>query len=146
MTTDSPPPESSKPLTDAEKNKQLEEAMKKIQATIDSLQKEVTTLRKDKSTGHTRSTNTTKKTLQSVAPRLDMNDGEDEAPPEEDAKNGSLTLHSPRQRPVQEVVSGVLQRCLNKTEASSLLQDVHEGECGNHTTAKNLSLKVLRTG
>ena len=87
MTTDSSRPESSQPLTDAEKNKQLEEAMKKMQATIDTLQKEVTTLRKDKSTGHTRSTNRPKKTLQSVARRLDMNDGADEAPREEDAEN-----------------------------------------------------------
>ena len=42
--------------------------------------------------------------------------------------------------------TGVLQRCLNETEASSVLQDIHEGECGNHTGARNLSLKVLRMG
>ena len=87
MTTNSPPPESSGAQNDVDKIKQMEETMKKMQATIDSLQQEVTTLRKDKSTGHTRSTNRPRRTLQSVARRLDMNDGEDEAPPEEDAED-----------------------------------------------------------
>nr|XP_017245120.1 PREDICTED: uncharacterized protein LOC108216789 [Daucus carota subsp. sativus] len=42
--------------------------------------------------------------------------------------------------------SGLLQRCLTSKEAEVVLQDLHEGECGNHTGGRNLSLKVLRTG
>ena len=57
---------------------------------MDSLRSENTTLRKDKSTGHTRSTNMLKKTLLSVVHRLDMNDGEDETTPEENAENDQL--------------------------------------------------------
>ena len=77
MTTDSSRPESSQPLSDADRIKQMEETMKKMQAEMDSLRSENTTLRKDKSTGHTRPTNMPKKTLLSVVRRLDMNDGED---------------------------------------------------------------------
>lgn len=41
---------------------------------------------------------------------------------------------------------GLLQRCLDKDEANMVLQDVHEGEPGNHTSGKNLSLNILRMG
>lgn len=40
--------------------------------------------------------------------------------------------------------TGLLQRCLEKNEADMVLKDIHEGDCGNHTNGRNLSLKVLR--
>ncbi|XP_074362102.1 uncharacterized protein LOC141702305 [Apium graveolens] len=43
-------------------------------------------------------------------------------------------------------VTGLLQRCLHKEVVVSVLREVHEGECGNHTAGRNLSLKVLRMG
>ena len=61
--------------------------MKKMHAEMDSLRKEVTTLHKEKRMAHTKSTNRSKKNLQSVVRRLDMNVGEDEAPPEENDEN-----------------------------------------------------------
>lgn len=39
-------------------------------------------------------------------------------------------------------VTGLLQRYLEKDEADTVLRDVHEGECRNHTARRNLSLKV----
>ncbi|XP_074365336.1 uncharacterized protein LOC141706495 [Apium graveolens] len=35
--------------------------------------------------------------------------------------------------------TGLLQRCLNKTEAEHVLCDKHEGDCGNHSGGRNLS-------
>lgn len=43
-------------------------------------------------------------------------------------------------------VTGLLKRCLDDHEAKRVLQDVHEGLCGNHTGGRNLSNKVLRMG
>lgn len=40
----------------------------------------------------------------------------------------------------------LLQRFLEKDESNMVLRDVHEGECGNHTNRRNLSLKILRMG
>ncbi|XP_074376926.1 uncharacterized protein LOC141718440 [Apium graveolens] len=42
--------------------------------------------------------------------------------------------------------TGLLQRCLRKHKAGMVLRDVHEGECGNHTNGRNLSLKILSLG
>ncbi|XP_074323442.1 uncharacterized protein LOC141660360 [Apium graveolens] len=42
--------------------------------------------------------------------------------------------------------TGLLQRCLKKHEAAMVLRDAHDGECGNHTNGRNLSLKILRLG
>ncbi|XP_074377784.1 uncharacterized protein LOC141719311 [Apium graveolens] len=42
--------------------------------------------------------------------------------------------------------TGTLQRCIEKNEAGMVLRDVHEGDCGNHTNGRNLSLKILRMG
>ncbi|XP_074377778.1 uncharacterized protein LOC141719305 [Apium graveolens] len=42
--------------------------------------------------------------------------------------------------------TGTLQRCIEKNEADMVLRDVHEGDCGNHTNGRNLSLKILRMG
>ncbi|XP_024018846.1 uncharacterized protein LOC112090267 [Morus notabilis] len=39
-----------------------------------------------------------------------------------------------------------LQRCLNDGEAQRVLQEIHEGVCGNHTGGQSLALKVLRQG
>ena len=37
-----------------------------------------------------------------------------------------------------------LQRCLDDDEAQKVLQEIHEGVCGNHTGGQSLALKVLR--
>ncbi|XP_074342262.1 uncharacterized protein LOC141679746 [Apium graveolens] len=42
--------------------------------------------------------------------------------------------------------TGLLQRCLKKHEADMVLRDAHEGECGDNTNGRNLSLKILRLG
>ncbi|XP_074364852.1 uncharacterized protein LOC141705881 [Apium graveolens] len=42
--------------------------------------------------------------------------------------------------------TGLLQRCLNEEEAGQILRDIHEGECGNHSSGRNMSCKVLRMG
>ncbi|XP_024021322.1 uncharacterized protein LOC112091560 [Morus notabilis] len=39
-----------------------------------------------------------------------------------------------------------LQRCINDGEAQKVLQEIHEGVCGNHTGGQSLALKVLRQG
>ncbi|XP_024024059.1 uncharacterized protein K02A2.6-like [Morus notabilis] len=39
-----------------------------------------------------------------------------------------------------------LQRCLDDAEAQKVLQEIHEGICGNHTGGQSLALKVLRQG
>ncbi|XP_024025977.1 uncharacterized protein LOC112092912 [Morus notabilis] len=39
-----------------------------------------------------------------------------------------------------------LQQCLDNTEAQKVLQEIHEGVCGNHTRGQSLALKVLRQG
>lgn len=40
----------------------------------------------------------------------------------------------------------LLQRCLERDETDIVLRDIHKGDCGNHTSGRNLSLKILRTG
>lgn len=42
--------------------------------------------------------------------------------------------------------SGLLHRCLDTNKADLILRDIHEGECGNHTGGRNLSIKALRMG
>ncbi|XP_024018099.1 uncharacterized protein K02A2.6-like [Morus notabilis] len=39
-----------------------------------------------------------------------------------------------------------LQRCLDDAEAQKVLQEIHEGICGNHSGGQSLALKVLRQG
>ncbi|XP_024033075.1 uncharacterized protein LOC112095387 [Morus notabilis] len=39
-----------------------------------------------------------------------------------------------------------LQRCLDDAEAQKILQEIHEGICGNHSGGQSLALKVLRQG
>lgn len=34
--------------------------------------------------------------------------------------------------------------CLNEDEALYMLQEVHEGVCGNHTTEGSLAHKIIR--
>ncbi|XP_017224963.1 uncharacterized protein LOC108201178 [Daucus carota subsp. sativus] len=43
-------------------------------------------------------------------------------------------------------ITGLLQRCLRKQETDMVLRDLHDGECGNHTSGRSLSMKVLRMG
>ena len=39
-----------------------------------------------------------------------------------------------------------LLRCILPSEAKAILQEVHEGFCGDHTGGQSLALKVLRQG
>ena len=41
---------------------------------------------------------------------------------------------------------GILQRCLNTAEAEMVMREIHEGSCGNHSGARSLAQKVLRSG
>ena len=43
-------------------------------------------------------------------------------------------------------LAGPYLRCLKDPEAMEVLQDIHEGDCGNHTGGRSLFSKVLRTG
>ncbi|XP_074346323.1 uncharacterized protein LOC141685096 [Apium graveolens] len=43
-------------------------------------------------------------------------------------------------------VTGLLQRCLEESEANDVLRDIHEGDYGNHSGGRSLSCKVLRMG
>ena len=37
-------------------------------------------------------------------------------------------------------------RCVNKEDANYILQEIHEGVCGNHAGARSLARKALRAG
>ena len=43
-------------------------------------------------------------------------------------------------------LAGSYLRCLEDPEAKEVLQDIPEGDCGNHTGGRSLFSKVLRTG
>jgi ribonuclease HI len=43
-------------------------------------------------------------------------------------------------------LAGPYLRCLEDPETREVLKDIHEGDCGNHTGARALCSKVLRTG
>jgi hypothetical protein len=43
-------------------------------------------------------------------------------------------------------ISGLLLRCISKTEGQEILQDVHVGICGGHIGARTLAAKALRQG
>jgi hypothetical protein len=43
-------------------------------------------------------------------------------------------------------ISGLLLRCISKTEGQEILQDVHAGICGGHIGARTLAAKALRQG
>jgi ribonuclease HI len=42
--------------------------------------------------------------------------------------------------------SGVLMKCILGSEGLELLQEIHSGECGNHTASANLVGKAYRSG
>jgi hypothetical protein len=42
--------------------------------------------------------------------------------------------------------NGVLMKCILRSEGLELLQEVHGGECGNHTASGNLVGKTFRSG
>jgi hypothetical protein len=44
------------------------------------------------------------------------------------------------------VSSGVLMKCILRSEGLELLQEIHGRECGNHTTSTNLVGKAYRSG
>jgi hypothetical protein len=41
---------------------------------------------------------------------------------------------------------GVLLRCLNESEAKKMVEEVHEGSCGSHSSGHNMAKKILRMG
>ena len=42
--------------------------------------------------------------------------------------------------------TGPYLRCLNPEDARRLLEDIHEGVCGNHSGGRSLAYKALTTG
>jgi hypothetical protein len=42
--------------------------------------------------------------------------------------------------------NGMLMKCILRSEGLQLLQEIHGGECGNHTTSVNLVGKAFRSG
>ena len=42
--------------------------------------------------------------------------------------------------------NGILLRCLRKEESRSVLEEIHDGNCGNHSGSHSLMAKVLRAG
>jgi hypothetical protein len=42
--------------------------------------------------------------------------------------------------------NSVLMKCILKSEGLQLLQEIHSGECGNHTASANLVGKAFRSG
>ena len=43
-------------------------------------------------------------------------------------------------------VTGVLQRCVEPAEGQEILTDIHQGECGHHTSSRALVAKAFRHG
>jgi hypothetical protein len=43
-------------------------------------------------------------------------------------------------------VIGVLQRCVQLEEGKEMLREIHQGECGHHTSSRALVAKVFRHG
>jgi transposase InsO family protein len=41
---------------------------------------------------------------------------------------------------------GVLLRCLDEKEARKVIEEVHEGSCGSHSSGHNMARKILRLG
>ena len=42
--------------------------------------------------------------------------------------------------------SGVLMKCVTTEEGKEIIQDAHEGTCGNHAASRTLVSKVFRLG
>jgi hypothetical protein len=42
--------------------------------------------------------------------------------------------------------SGILMKCVSTEEGKEILQEVHEGMCGNHATSRTLVGKAFRSG
>ena len=42
--------------------------------------------------------------------------------------------------------SGVLMKCVTTEDGKAILQELHEGSCGNHTALRNMNGKVFRYG
>ena len=43
-------------------------------------------------------------------------------------------------------IDGVFLRCISREEGGGLLADIHEGECGSHSSSRTLVGKVFRHG
>jgi hypothetical protein len=42
--------------------------------------------------------------------------------------------------------SGILMKCVRTEEGREILQEIHEGVCGNHTASRTLVGKAFRSG
>jgi hypothetical protein len=42
--------------------------------------------------------------------------------------------------------SGVFMKCISQVDGIEILREIHEGECGHHTTARSLVAKAFRHG
>ena len=42
--------------------------------------------------------------------------------------------------------SGILMKCFTAEEEKGILQETHEGTCGNHAASRTLVSKVFRSG
>jgi ribonuclease HI len=42
--------------------------------------------------------------------------------------------------------SGVFMKCISQVDGIEILREIHEGECGHHTTARSLVAKAIRHG
>ena len=42
--------------------------------------------------------------------------------------------------------SGILMKCVTAEEGKGILQEAHEGTCGNHAASRTLVGKVFRSG
>src|SRR3954464_5763289 len=43
-------------------------------------------------------------------------------------------------------ITSVLQRCVDSAEGQEILLDIHQGECGHHTSSRALVAKAFRHG
>ena len=43
-------------------------------------------------------------------------------------------------------MTGVFQHCVEAEKGQAILKDIHQGECGHHTTSRSLVAKAFRHG
>lgn len=97
MANDAQPGESSRQDDSSNVNKEMEEALKKLQTDMEVLRSENETLKKDLTTARSRSKTVTKKSIYSVVRRLDMDGGYNVDPNEEDKRRYILDVDDGKQ-------------------------------------------------
>jgi len=71
--------------------------------------------------------------------------------PEDDATAERIARQSKRYAMVdadlyRRNTGGVFLRCISREEGGKLLADIHEGECGSHSSSRTLVGKAFRQG